>query len=315
MAEVKFTEKELGFINECTIDKKGAIVEMPANPFPSLYRKGVIEKGKDGSLMVPKEFRDMFYLDSQVVRVTVKPAGTMVEHVAEVRGWQDYVEPEPEPESEPVPCPEPKKQQAKPRKKAEREPAKPIVKFKYGETGDVLMPDGVPEEYAAFRQLAAAGLNDHRTKGIDEFVLIEKVAEVKEIAREARAENGSEGDREERTDKGSRKRWRYDLAEAVAAYFGVKCARDGREIVFRGDLYMAGAAELAFEYLYIIGNRRAQRFYDDRLADGEPTVGVYNEKAEEFMGAVRERLQPEPMKVEVDGEVAGEYTDEYLDEA
>ena len=298
MAEAKFTEKELGFINECTIDRKGAIVEMPANPLPSLYRKGVIEKGKDGSLVVPKEFRDVFYLDSQVVRVTVKPMGTMVEHVAE-----------------PVPCPEPKKQRAKPRKKAEKEPAKPVVKFKYGETGDVLLPDGVPEEYAAFRQLAAAGLNDHRTKGIDELVLIEKVVEVKEIAREARAENGSEGDREERTDKGSRKRWRYDLAEAVAGYFGVKWARDGREIVFRGDLYMTGAAELAFEYLYIIGNRREQRFYDDCLEDGKPTVGVYNEKAEEFMRAVIERLQPEPMEVEVDGEVAGEYTDEYLDEA
>lgn len=295
MAEVKFTEKELGFIDECTIDKKGAIVEMPANPLPSLYRKGVIEKRKDGSLVVPKEFREMFYLDSQVVKVDLTQ--------------------KPEPESEPVPCPEPKKQRAKPRKKAENEPAKPIVRFKYGETGDVLLPDGVPEEYAAFRQLAAAGLNDRRTKGIDELVLIEKVAEVKEIAREARAENGSEGDREERTDKGSRKRWRYDLAEAVAAYFGVKCTRDGREIAFKGDLYMAGAAELAFEYLYIIGNRRAQRFCDDRLEDGKPTVGVYNEKAEEFMRAVIERLQPEPMEVEVDGEVAGEYTDEYLDEA
>lgn len=297
MAEVKFTEKELGFINECTIDKKGSIVEMPANPFPSLYRKGVIEKGKDGSLVVPKEFREMFYLDSQVIKVDLTK------------------EPEPEQVSAPTPCPEPKKQPAKPREKAEKKPAKPIVKFKYGETGDVLLPDGVPEEYAAFRQLAAAGLNDRRTKGIDEFVLIEKVAEVKEIAREARAENGSEGDREERTDKGSRKRWRYDLAEAVAGYFGVKWARDGREIVFCGDLYMAGAAELAFEYLYIIGNRRAQRFCDELLAAGEPTIGAYNEKAEEFMVAVRERLPLEPMEVEVDGEVAGEYTDEYLDEA
>lgn len=295
MAGVKFTERELGFIDECTIDKKGAIVEMPANPFPSLYRKGVIEKGKDGSLVVPKEFRDMFYLDSQVVKVDLTK--------------------EPEQESEPVPCPEPKKRRAKPRKKAEKEPAKPIVKFKYGETGDVLMPGGVPEEYAAFRQLAAAGLNDRRTKGIDELVLIEKVAEVKEIAREARAENGSEGEREERTLVGSRKRWRYGLAGAVAAYFGVKWAKEGREIAFKGDLYMAGAAELAFEYLYIIGNRRAQRFCDDCLADGKPTVGVYNGKAEEFMRAVIERLQPEPIGVEVDGEVAGEYTDEYLDEA
>ena len=44
MAEITFTERELGFINECAIDKKGVLVEMPANPFPSLYRKGVIAK-------------------------------------------------------------------------------------------------------------------------------------------------------------------------------------------------------------------------------------------------------------------------------
>ena len=42
MAEVKFTEKELGFINECTIDKQGNLTSMPANPFPSLYRKGIM---------------------------------------------------------------------------------------------------------------------------------------------------------------------------------------------------------------------------------------------------------------------------------
>ena len=81
---------------------------------------------------------------------------------------------------------------------------------------------------------------------------------------------------------------------------------DKREIVFTGDLYMAGAAELVFEYLFKIGNRRAQRCYDERLFAGEPTVGVYAEKAAEFMAEVEKRLQHEGADVEVDGEVVGE---------
>ena len=73
MAEVTFTEKELGFINECAIDKKGVLVEMPANPFPSLYRKGVIAK-KGDDLTVTKDFREMFCLDGQVVQIDLTEA-------------------------------------------------------------------------------------------------------------------------------------------------------------------------------------------------------------------------------------------------
>lgn len=260
MAELTFTEKELSFINECAIDKTGVLVEIPANPFPSLYRKGVIAK-KGDALMVTKDFRDMFYLDGQVVHIDLT--------------------------------------------KAEGEPEDGGKKFKYGETGDVIIEDA-PVDYAGFRQAIAANLRDRRTKDIDEFQLIDKALQVYDAAREARAANGDEGTRSEHTTVGSRKHWRYALADTVSAFFGVGVAVDKREIVFTGDLYMAGAAELVFEYLFKIGNRRAQRCYDERLFAGEPTVGVYAEKAAEFIAEVEKRLQHEGADIEVDGEVVGE---------
>lgn len=260
MVEVTFTEKELGFINECAIDKKGALVEMPANPFPSLYRKGVIAK-KGDVLTVTKDFRDMFCLDGQVVHVDLT--------------------------------------------KAEGEPKDNDKRFKYGETGDVIIEDA-PVDYAGFRQAIAANLRDRRTKGIDEFQLIDKAVQVYDAAREARAANGDEGTRSEHTTVGSRWHWRYALADAVAAFFGVDMDVDKREIVFTGDLYMAGAAELAFEYLFKIGNRRAQRYCDELLLSGKSTVGVYAEKAAEFMAEVEKRLKHEGSDIEVDGEVVGE---------
>lgn len=260
MAEVTFTEKELGFINECAIDKKGVLVEMPANPFPSLYRKGVITK-KGDDLTVTKDFRDMFCLADQVVHIDLT--------------------------------------------KADGGPEDGTKKFKYGETGDVIIEDA-PADYAGFRQAIAANLRDRRTKGIDEFQLIDKAVQVYDAAREARAANGDEGTRSEHTTIGSRWHWRYALADAVAAFFGVSMEVDKREIVFTGDLYMAGAAELTFEYLFKIGNRRAQRYCDELLFSGKSTVGVYAEKAAEFMAEVEKRLQHEGTSIEVDGEVVGE---------
>lgn len=260
MAEVTFTEKELGFIDECTIDKKGVLVEMPANPFPSLYRKGVIAK-KGGDLTVTKDFRKMFCLDSQIVHVDLT--------------------------------------------KAEGEVESDGKKFKYGETGDVIIEDA-PVDYAGFRQAVAANLNDRRTKGIDEFQLIDKAVQVYDAAREARAANGDEGTRSEHTTIGNRWHWRYALADTVSAFFGVDMDVDKREIVFTGDLYMAGAAELAFEYLFKIGNRRALRYCDELMFSGKSTVGVHAEKAAEFMAEVEKRLRHEGADIEVDGEVVGE---------
>lgn len=260
MAEVTFTEKELGFIDGCSIDKKGVLVEMPADPFPSLYRKGVIAKRGD-DLVVARGFRGMFCLDGRVVHIDLT--------------------------------------------RAEGEPGDSGRRFRYGETGDVII-EGAPADYAGFRQAVAANLRDRRTKGIDEFQLIDKAVQVYDAAREARAANGDEGTRSEHTTIGSRWHWRYALAETVAAFFGVRMEVDMREIVFTGDLYMAGAAELAFEYLFRIGNRRAQRRCEELMLSGESTVGVYAEMAAEFMAEVERRLRHEGADIEVDGEVVGE---------
>lgn len=260
MAEVAFTEKELGFIDGCAIDRKGMLVEMPASPFPSLYRKGVIARKGDG-LMVTKGFRDMFCLDGRAVHIDLT--------------------------------------------RAEGEPEAEGRRFRYGETGDVIIEDA-PADYAGFRQAVAANLRDRRTKGIDEFQLIDKAVQVYDAAREARAANGDEGTRSERTTVGSRWHWRYALAETVAAFFGVSMAVEGREIVLTGDLYMAGAAELAFEYLFKIGNRRALRCCDELMYSGRSAVGVHAEKAAEFMAEVERRLRHEGADVRVDGEVVGE---------
>lgn len=260
MAEVTFTEKELGFIDECAIDKKGVLVEMPANPLPSLYRKGVIAK-KGDALAVTRDFREMFCLAGEVAHIDLT--------------------------------------------KAEGEPEDGTKRFKYGETGDIIIED-TPVDYAGFRQVIAANLNDRRTKGIDEFQLIDKAVQVYDAAREVRAANGDEGTRSEHTTIGSRKHWRYALADTVAAFFGVGMDVDRREIVFTGDLYMAGAAELAFEYLFKIGNRRAQRHCDELMFSGKSTVGVYAEKAAEFMAEVERRLHHDGTDIEVDGEVVGE---------
>lgn len=260
MAGVEFTERELGFIDGCAIDTKGVLVETPADPLPSLYRKGVISK-RGGRVTVAKGFRGMFYLDGDAV------------HVAPAR--------------------------------AEGEARGSGRRFRYGETGDVIIGDR-PKNYAAFRQAVAANLRDRRTKGIDEFQLIDKAVQVYAAAREARAANGDEGTRSEHTTAGSRRPWRYGLADTVAAYFGVDMEVDGHEIVFTGDLYMAGTAELAFEYLFKIGNRLAQRCCDERRSAGEPTAGVYAGKVAEFMAEVERRLRHEGADIEVDGEVVGE---------
>lgn len=260
MAEVTFTERELAFIDGCAIDRKGVLVEMPANPFPSLYRKGVIA-GKGDELTVTRGFRGMFCLADRVAHIDLT--------------------------------------------KAEGEPGDGTKRFRYGETGDVIIEDA-PVDYAGFRQAIAANLDDRRTKGIDEFQLIDKAVQVYDAAREARAANGDEGTRSEHTTIGSRWHWRYALADTVAAFFGVAMDVDRREIVFTGDLYMAGAAELTFEYLFRIGNRRALRCYDERLLAGEPTVGVHAERAAEFMAEVERRLRHEGADIEVDGEVVGE---------
>lgn len=286
MAQVKFTEKELGFINECTIDKKGVLTSKPAAPFPSLYKKGVLTKGDDGAIKVAKEFRDMFYLDSQVIEIDLtKDDGEA--KVEELEDLFDAVEEE----------------------LATSEDEE--VEYAYEDEDEVL-----PGDYAAFRVEAAAGLKCRVVKDKDLGTLIDKVKDIYTLARRCRAENGSEGGREERSDVLRRRTWRFELAEYAAKVFDVGFERKGYEAVFMGDLYMCGACELAYEYLCRLGNNFAQRTYDEALfsRSGVETKGLYNQAAEEFIGMVKARLKPAVRPVVMNGEVVG-HTVVDLDEA
>ena len=283
MAEVKFTEKELGFINGCAIDKKGNLTRMPANPFPSLYRKGVIEKRKD-RFVVTKEFRDMFYLEDQVVDLTIPEA-----------------KPEAEIETDASP----------------KHAAVPV------NVGGFAWPDELPADLVEFRIYLGNILKVGSTKGVeDEFVFIDCIEDVLEFTREVVAKNGKEASSECGTAIGKRKSWRTRLGEICAQYFGVGHLLDGaRDTYFSGEGYMASACEFSYKYLFTLGNRIAQRHYDDLLAAGGETRGSYNKKADVFLEEVTKRFHKwsgewAEAHTVVDpetGEAIGEITEEYDD--
>lgn len=280
MAEVKFTEKELGFINECTIDKQGNLTSMPANPFPSLYRKGVIEKRKD-RFVVTKEFRDMFYLEGQVIDLTV---------------------PEAKPEAETGASPE--------------HTTVPV------NAGGFVWPDELPADLVEFRIYLGNILKVGSTKGADdEFVFIDCIEDVLEFTRKTVAKNGEEASTECGTAIGKRKSWRTLLGKLCAQYFGVTHRVVDRDTYFDGEGYMASACEFSYKYLFTLGNRIAQRYYDDLLEAGNETRGFYNQKAYEFLEEVEKRFQKwsdewaeahtitDPETCEAIGEISEEYDD------
>lgn len=278
MAEVKFTEKELGFINGCTIDKQGNLTSMPANPFPSLYRKGVIEKHKD-RFVVTKEFRDMFYLEGQMVDLTIP--------------------------------------EAKPEADADTEHVTVPVKI-----GGFVWPDELPADLVEFRIYLGNILKVGSTKGVDdEFTFIDCIEDVLEFTRKVVAKNGEEASTECGTAIGKRKAWRTCLGELCAQYFGVGYQVVDRDTYFDGEGYMASACEFSYKYLFTLGNRIAQRHYDDLLAAGGETRGFYNQKAYEFLEEVKKRFQKwteewadahtitDPETGEAIGEISEEYDD------
>ena len=280
MAEVKFTEKELGFINECTIDKQGNLTSMPANPFPSLYRKGVIEKRKD-RFVVAKEFRDIFYLEGQVVDLTI---------------------PEAKPEVEATASPE--------------HTTKPV------NAGGFAWPDELPADLEEFRIYLGNILKVGSTKGVDdEFVFIDCIKDVFEFTHKTIAKNGEEASTECGTAVGKRKAWRTFLGKRCAQYFGVGYQLVDRDTYFDGEGYMASACEFSYKYLFTLGNRIAQRHYDDLLAAGGETRGSYDQKAYEFLDEVKKRFQKwsdewaeahtviDPETGEAIGEISEEYDD------
>ena len=115
---------------------------------------------------------------------------------------------------------------------------------------------------------------------------------------------------------------RTHLGEMCARYFGVGHHLDSaRDTYFDGEGYMASACEFSYKYLFTLGNRIAQRHYDDLLVTGGETRGAYNKKADEFLEEVAKRFQKwsdewaeahtvvDPETGEAIGEITGEYDD------
>ena len=282
MAEVKFTEKELGFIDECTIDKQGNLTSVPASPFPSLYRKGVIEKRKD-RFVVAKEFRDMFCLEDRVIDLTIPEAKP-----------EAGVETDASPKHDTVPV----------------------------NVGGFAWPDELPADLAEFRVYLGNVLKVGSTKGVDdEFTLIDCIEDVLEFTRKTIAKNGEEASTECGTAIGKRKSWRTRLGEMCAQYFGVGHHVVDRDTYFDGEGYTASACEFSYKYLFTLGNRIAQRYYDDLLEAGCETRGFYNRKAYEFLEEVAKRFRKwsdewaeahtvvDPETGEAIGEICEEYDD------
>ena len=275
MAEVNFTEKERQYVRECEIDKKGVLVTMPASPFPSFYRKGVISKRKD-QFVVSHEFRGMFYLAGQ------KPA-------------------------EPVEL------------EADRPPAVDAAQdatATYGKLPKLEWPDKTPEDIAEFRAYLNQNLTLKATKCDDELRFIDPVKDAREFAWKLQ---GDGVDAEEASGIGKRKAWRGRLSRLCAGYFGCEARLEDRDVYFKGDEHFAAACKYAYVYLFKLGNRIAQRTYDDALAAEKPTRGVYNKVADDFLCEVEKRFdawavewdEAHIIKDPVTGEAVGEISNEF----
>ena len=80
-------------------------------------------------------------------------------------------------------------------------------------------------------------------------------------------------------------KWRYFLAEIIAANFCCKTYRSGRSVMFYGYEKDAQAAAEVFRFLYETGNRLASRW------EGSPTKGVQNAYLHGFCRGIQEVLE------------------------
>lgn len=206
--------------------------------------------------------------------------------------------------------------------------AKPEAEAKAGadpehvKAGWFAWPDELPADLAEFRVYLGNILTFGSTKCVDdEFTFIDCIEDVLEFTRKVVAKNGEEASSECGTAIGKRKSWRIPLGELCAQYFGVGHQVIDRDTYFDGEGYMASACEFSYKYLFKLGNRIAQRHYDDLLAAGGETRGSYNKKADEFLEEVTKRFQKwsdewaeahtvvDPETGEAIGEISEEYDD------
>lgn len=86
-------------------------------------------------------------------------------------------------------------------------------------------------------------------------------------------------------------KWRYFLAEIIAANFCCRTYRSGRSVMFYGYEKDAQAAAEVFRFLYETGNRLASRYYRKCKREGRPTKGVQNAYLHGFCRGIQEVLE------------------------
>lgn len=86
-----------------------------------------------------------------------------------------------------------------------------------------------------------------------------------------------------------RRRWHYQLAAIICNVFGVGTMyglKPGIRVIFTGDEAAVRSASSLYVFLFKIGNRNAQRTYDEALAKTGSAVGVYASAAADFIAEV-----------------------------
>lgn len=86
-------------------------------------------------------------------------------------------------------------------------------------------------------------------------------------------------------------KWRYFLAEIIAANFCCKTYRSGRSVMFYGYEKDAQAAAEVFRFLYETGKRLANRYYRKCKREGRSTKGVQNVYLHGFCRGIQEVLE------------------------
>ena len=93
------------------------------------------------------------------------------------------------------------------------------------------------------------------------------------------------------TNYGNYSTWKYELCLVIASNFCCKAYKKGNYIVFYGHQTDAKIASNTFTFLFKLGNKFADRYYNRCKADGRPTIGVANAYLKGFVSGIKEVLE------------------------
>lgn len=93
------------------------------------------------------------------------------------------------------------------------------------------------------------------------------------------------------TNYGNYSKWKYELCKVIADNFCCKVYKKGSFIVFYGHETDAQIAGNTFKFLFQLGNKFADRYYNKCKANGRPTIGVANAYLKGFVKGIKEVLE------------------------